>query len=117
MPPGFSEAALAQALDDLSARFFLNLPQEELRSFDRLFFQLEQAWWFYEDFERERDRSLPKLQFRDFCLCLFEKSHALRPHIPDFDAHFLRFREYLSKVPVCGGIVLNESMTKVLLGT
>jgi hypothetical protein len=41
---------LADVLNDLELRFILNLPEEELNSADRLFFQLEQAHWFYEDF-------------------------------------------------------------------
>eukprot|EP00474_Spongospora_subterranea_P010176 CRZ10634.1 hypothetical protein [Spongospora subterranea] len=107
---------LAVALDDLSSRFFLNLPEEELGSFDRLFFQLEQAWWFYEDFYREQNpNSLPKFSFRDFCFCLFEQSSALRPHIPNFELYFKQFREYLCKVPVCGAAMLDESMTACVL--
>ena len=37
------------ALDEVHTRFILNLPPEELATADRLFFQMEQAWWFYED--------------------------------------------------------------------
>lgn len=37
------------SLDDVQTRFLLNLPTEELATSDRIFFQLEQAWWFYED--------------------------------------------------------------------
>ncbi len=42
--------AFNEALEDVHTRFILNLPEEELSSSDRLFFQMEQAWWFYEDF-------------------------------------------------------------------
>jgi hypothetical protein len=38
------------ALEDVHTRFILNLPDEELQSADRIFFQLEQSWWFYDDF-------------------------------------------------------------------
>ena len=59
-----SKSALQDAFDDLSARFIMNCPAEEFQSFERLFFQLEQAHWFYEDFMREQNPSLPgfKLQ-------------------------------------------------------
>jgi hypothetical protein len=30
-----------------NSRFFVNLPSEELSSFDRLFFHLQEASWFY----------------------------------------------------------------------
>ena len=35
--------------DDLSSRFILNCPPEELGSFERIMFLIEQAHWFYED--------------------------------------------------------------------
>ena len=38
----------------------LNLPREELETIHRLFFQIEQAYWFYEDFlaDASKDGSL-----------------------------------------------------------
>ena len=42
-------AEFETALDDVHTRFLLNLPASELATTDRIFFQLEQAWWFYED--------------------------------------------------------------------
>lgn len=41
---------LNEAVADLETRFLLNLDEDELKFSDRLFFQLEQAWWYYEDF-------------------------------------------------------------------
>ena len=41
-----------EAIEDLETRFLLMLSDEELEVSDRLFFQIEQAWWFYEDFLR-----------------------------------------------------------------
>ena len=43
----------AAVLGDLCLRFILNVPSEELRSTERLLFQVEQAHWFYEDFVRD----------------------------------------------------------------
>ena len=43
-----SFAAFEDALDDVHSRFILNLPGNELSSADRIFFQLEQAHWYYE---------------------------------------------------------------------
>ncbi len=42
--------AYEEAMEDVHTRFILNLPDDELRSAPRIFFQLEQAWWFYDDF-------------------------------------------------------------------
>ena len=39
----FDTLALEETLEDLSARFIVNLPAEELESLDRVCFQIEQA--------------------------------------------------------------------------
>ena len=41
---------LDAALEEVATRFLVHLPDSELQSGDRLFFQIEQAHWFYEDF-------------------------------------------------------------------
>lgn len=41
---------LLTVLQDLDSRFLVNLPDEELASFERIMFQLQQAHWFYLDF-------------------------------------------------------------------
>jgi mRNA-decapping enzyme subunit 2 len=38
-----------QVLEDICSRFLLNCPEEEYDSFERLFFQIEEAHWFYSD--------------------------------------------------------------------
>ena len=54
-----SMSLVQRAFDDLSTRFVKYCPEEELMSFERLFFQLEQAHWYYEDFLRENETRLP----------------------------------------------------------
>ena len=39
-----------EVLEDLSCRFIVNLPANELASIERIGFQVEQAHWFYLDF-------------------------------------------------------------------
>ena len=39
----FASLELSAVLDDLAARFIVNLPAEELESMDRVCFQIEQA--------------------------------------------------------------------------
>lgn len=47
-----STAALFHdALEDVHTRFVLNLPESELQTADRIFFQLEQAWYVSSLFE------------------------------------------------------------------
>ena len=43
MASEFSTMTLENALEDLSSRFIVNLPQEELESEERVCFQIEQA--------------------------------------------------------------------------
>lgn len=47
-------------------RFIVNCPEEEFESFERLFFQIEQAHWFYDDFYRPKANSLPPVGLREF---------------------------------------------------
>lgn len=46
----------------------MNLPAEEVTSPGRLGFQLEQAFWFYDDFYRAENRSLPKFNLKTFAM-------------------------------------------------
>ena len=39
----FSQLTFAEVLEDLSSRFIVNLPAEELSSIERICFQVEQA--------------------------------------------------------------------------
>lgn len=118
---GAVEAAIAQMslldlLDDLTVRFLLNLPPAELSSVPRLCFQVEEAQWFYEDFIRPANPSLPSLNLRQFCLTLFQHC----PLLSGFNAaqHLAAYEEFLAykvRVPVRGAILMDDSMEKVLL--
>ncbi|KAK7540384.1 hypothetical protein IWX49DRAFT_577076 [Phyllosticta citricarpa] len=107
---------LVDWLDDLCVRFIVNLPQEELESVERICFQVEEAHWFYEDFIRPLDASLPSLNLRNFCLLIFK-------HCPLFsrfsqDDHLAAYSEFLAyktRVPVRGAILLNDAMDQVVL--
>jgi hypothetical protein len=48
------------------SRFVLNAPEEELRSFERILFYVEQAHWFYEDYTMEQNQYLKSLTLREF---------------------------------------------------
>ncbi|KAF9328565.1 mRNA-decapping enzyme subunit 2 [Podila minutissima] len=102
-------------LDDLSARFILNLPEEELRSVERIFFQIEQAHWFYEDFIRERNPALPSFSLKKFSAKFFQHCPLLHEWSTEHETAFANFMEYKIRVPVCGAIILNEAMDKCIL--
>ena len=95
-------------LQDLCSRFILNCPAEELQSFERLLFLVEQArrrrshadvtgrvsprWlrltrserqahWFYEDFCRTaQGRALRSFSLREFAELMFEQHPSLEQH-------------------------------------
>ncbi|KPM46196.1 hypothetical protein AK830_g321 [Neonectria ditissima] len=103
-------------LDDLCVRFIINLPQEDLSSVARICFQVEEAQWFYEDFIRPLDPTLPSMSLRTFCLRIFQHC----PLLASFPAEnhlkaFEEFLEYKTRVPVRGAIMLNEAMDSTVL--
>lgn len=50
----------------INSRFVINVPQEELGSYERILFMIEQAHWFYLDAYRGQDPSLPKYTMKEF---------------------------------------------------
>ena len=94
----------------------MNLPREELESVERICFQVEEAQWFYEDFVRPLDPNLPSLNLKQFCLKIFQHC----PLFSDYDEAlytkaFSEFLAYKTRVPVRGAILLDETMTQVIL--
>ena len=105
-----------QALDDVEARFLLNLPETELAQADRLFFQIEQAYWYYEDFKADFHPTLPHFKsLKLFAKKIFEHCSLLSRMQEKFRELFLDFSMYRAKIPVYGCIMLNAKMNKVLL--
>ncbi|KAM3528678.1 hypothetical protein NHJ13051_002241 [Beauveria bassiana] len=103
-------------LDDLCVRFIINLPQEDLSSVERICFQVEEAQWFYEDFIRPLDPSLPSMTLRTFCLRIFQHcpllaSFSVENHLAAFEV----FLQYKTRIPVRGAILLNHDMDSVVL--
>ncbi|KAF2468714.1 uncharacterized protein BDR25DRAFT_326456 [Lindgomyces ingoldianus] len=107
---------LVDWLDDLCVRFIINLPHEELQSVERICFQIEEAQWFYEDFIRPLDPSLPSMNLRKFAMLMFQ-------HCPLSSAYselhhsqaYEDFLAYKTRVPVRGAIMLNQDMTQAVL--
>ena len=109
-----SKTLMNHVLDDLSARFIINLPESEITQVERLCFQLEQAHWFYEDFVRE-EANLPGYSLKAFITMFFEHLPFLHKWAQQHEVAFRDFIKYKLRVPVCGGIIINEAMDKVLL--
>ncbi|KAL1880489.1 hypothetical protein VTK73DRAFT_5876 [Phialemonium thermophilum] len=103
-------------LDDLCVRFIINLPQEDLSSVARICFQVEEAQWFYEDFIRPLDPTLPSMSLRSFCLRIFRHCPLLAPFsVENHMRAFEEFLQYKTRVPVRGAILLNEAMDSTVL--
>ena len=138
LPPK-TQQAFQDALEDVHTRYILNLPPDELATSDRIFFQLEQAWWYYEDIicdEMAEHETLPdptvhipasyaaaaqkihlprfkKLQ--PFCRKIFEISPLLNPLEDQFDALWAEFSRYRRKISTYGTILLNQDCSAVVL--
>lgn len=103
-------------LQSLAVRFILSLPMSELSSFERLLFSVEQAWWHYEDHERQKTRPpLRSLSLKEFTGLIFDASPGLEPFKGSLEQILASFSAYKRTVPVCGAIILDPSMTKCLL--
>ena len=97
-------------------KFLLNLPDSELQTSERLFFQIEQAHWYYEDFLADAPNSgLPHMGLRVFALRLFENSELLKPLRSMYDEFFRDFMSYKGKIPTYGCIMLNPTVDKMVL--
>lgn len=107
--------SLDDALDDLSSRFILNLPESELASVERVCFQVEQAHWFYEDFVRESNPQFPSFPLKKFSQIFFRACPVLHRWNSDFEIAFNNFMQYKTRVPVCGAIMLNDRWEKCIL--
>eukprot|EP01132_Coremiostelium_polycephalum_P005949 gene5949-7409_t len=108
------EQSLVDIFYDLASRFVINIPQEELESFERLLFQIEAAYWFYDDFYREERPSLPKYSLAEFTKAFFYHCPLLKDHQNSVEEILKKFSEYKTRVPVFGAIILNQDLDKAL---
>ncbi|KAG0219083.1 mRNA-decapping enzyme subunit 2 [Mortierella sp. NVP41] len=111
----WTNATFENVLDDLSSRFIINVPDEELASVERICFQIEQAHWFYEDFIREQNPALPSFNLKSFSAKFFQHCPLLHEWANEHETAFANFMEYKIRVPVCGAIILNDAMDKCIL--
>lgn len=97
LSPSFPSSSL---LMDLCTRFVLNCPAEELTSFDRILFLVEQAHWFYEDFCRtssEGGQLLRTFTLREFAALMLAAHPSLRAYKDKLNDIFKRFTEYKAR--------------------
>lgn len=103
-------------LDEIAIKFIWNLPEKEYADFNRMFFQIEQAHWYFDDFlVDDKKLGLRRLKFEKFAEFLVDHCQVLHPMRKNLKSHILRFKDYLNRVPRFGCILLNEDCTKILL--
>lgn len=102
-------------LDDLATRFIVNMPLEEKNDLVRILFQLETAFWHYQDFICEECPTLPRLKLKKFAYVMFNHIPRLRKYLVDFDVLISSWMDYKFSVPTSGVVLLNETMDFVLL--
>ncbi|GLD91482.1 hypothetical protein PINS_up000015 [Pythium insidiosum] len=106
---------MEEVMDELQSRFLVNLPPTEFQSTERLFFQIEQCYWFYEDFYADQFKHLQHLKLHEFAKLMFGHCPLLQPLAHQCESMFQDFKVYQSQVPVVGCILLNPQRTKLLL--
>ncbi|CAE7949911.1 dcp2 [Symbiodinium sp. KB8] len=104
-----------EALADLSVRFLINLPDDEPPSADRLFMQVQQAHWFYEDFYVDQLEHVPHLRAREFTKLLFERNPVLQAYKERHAQYFQEFKDYIKSIPVYGTVLFTESCEGMVL--
>lgn len=108
--------SMQDVIDDLAMRFVVNCPAEEQESFERLLFQVEQAFWFYDDQYREVwPGALPTLTMVTFCQKLFKHCPLLKAFEPRAEEIYQIFRTYKAAIPTCGAMILDTDCKKLLL--
>ncbi|EJT47348.1 deadenylation-dependent decapping-related protein [Trichosporon asahii var. asahii CBS 2479] len=110
----FRDMTFEEVLEDLNARFLVNLPEEEM-SLVRVYWQAEQAHWFYEDYLRPLNPLLPSLGQRQFTHLIIASSPLYADTDIDYDAVWEEYCAYKKMVPCCGGILINDTADKVLM--
>ncbi|VEU22824.1 DEKNAAC103912 [Brettanomyces naardenensis] len=111
---GFSDETLERVLEDLAVRFVVNCPTEDLSGIERVFFQIEEAHWFYQDFARALNPLLPPLKMKQFTTKLLERCPLIWKWGDPREA-LARFGKYKSIIPVRGCALFSPDLDKVLL--
>lgn len=111
---GLANQPVDHVLEDLLVRFVINCPDEDLSSIERVFFQVEEAQWFYTDFIRQLNPSLPSMKMKGFAPKLLSKCPLLWKWGDPADA-LAQFGNYKRTIPVRGIALLNKDMTKMIL--
>ena len=114
--PAGAPPSLQEVMDDLALRFVVNAPSDQQETFERLLFQVEAAYWFYDDEYREIwPHVYPSLSLLQFSKKLFNMCELLAPYASETEKIYKEFTAYKYSIPTCGAIIVNRKRTKVVL--
>ena len=106
-----------EIIDEILCRFILNLSPKELAP-DRIFFNIQNAYWFYLDFvlpNKDLNPKQPYINLKNFSQILFDRSPVKIYERKEYSFLYRKFHDYQSQIPVCGAIIFNQILDKVLL--
>uniref|UniRef100_A0A915DZR7 mRNA-decapping enzyme 2 n=1 Tax=Ditylenchus dipsaci TaxID=166011 RepID=A0A915DZR7_9BILA len=104
-------------LNDLLFRFLINMRQSDKNDILNVCAEIEQAHWFYIDFYCYGN-SYPdciRIEFREFARQVFYEWHFLRKWRKKTEGVIDQFLSYKGSVPTYGVIMLDSTLTEVLL--
>ena len=102
-------------LDELAARFMINIPVEEREDLIRICFQLELAHWFYIDYYLPNNPGLVEGTIQEFAAHMFNHLPSLLQYSGEIESILENWSIYKKSVPVNGAVLLNKQMNKILL--
>ncbi|ETW29662.1 hypothetical protein PFFCH_02932 [Plasmodium falciparum FCH/4] len=109
---------LDDALLDCYGRFIALLPEFLLKDHVHLYFQIQEAYWWYDDMWQDKyPDKLPKLSLKTFGYLICDDCPILKKYVPP-SAHeqfSLNWRRYCRTIPLRGAILLNHDLRKCLL--
>ena len=105
-------------ISGISEKFLPIIPAADRKSFNRIGFHIEAAWWFYQDYCRPQHPSLPNLNFRGFAPLLLACQPGLLSPFGGLNALprlIESFFNYRSQIPVCGAALFDSDRKRILL--
>ena len=103
-----------EALDDIICRYAIQIANYK-SDFIRLCFILTEAYWLYVDFYTANTKL--NMTEKEFYHNVFKKCPILSEHLDKFDQKYSEYMTYKSKIPVYGAIILDTSLTHVIVLT
>lgn len=108
-------SSLDRALEDLLVRFIINVPAEDSSSVERELFHFEEASWFYTDFIRIMNPTLPSLKIKSFANHIIQLCPLVWKWDIKADQALHKFSLYKKTIPVRGAAIFNQKLNKILL--